>query len=248
MTHPRDHTAALREAFEAHYVQHFNTASGRNDMTMADIEKMRGPHGDYRECAYIHGAWFGWRAHSLSQPQQPADSMVAVARRNLRAYLGKASFATNVDRHAALTCLDVLEEAIAHPAEQQECKPPAKAEGSGEPVDQAKWDAAFEVVSAYLRGRQMGADIGQVAALCDVVAFAAEQQEGGDAAMLDWLKNESCDLRCIDMPTGAGDSDVHWVVIEHHMAAPHEREIGRSYTDDPRDAIRAAMTGGNGNG
>lgn len=61
-----------------------------------------------------------------------------------------------------------------------------------------------------------------------------------DAARLDWLQENSCDLRCIGAPTGGDDYDINWIVIEHHQATPHEREIGRSYTDDPRAAIDAA--------
>lgn len=49
-------------------------------------------------------------------PQQ-AGAMTAIASRNLRAYLIKASFASNVDREAALNCVSVLEEA-AQPAAQ----------------------------------------------------------------------------------------------------------------------------------
>ena len=85
----------------------------------------------------------------------------------------------------------------------------------------------------------------------DFCAALATQQEaqpqaesaGGDkedAELLDWLREECCDLRCISSPTGGDDYDVRWVVIQHHMAKPHEREIGESYTDEPRDAIRAA--------
>lgn len=69
------------------------------------------------------------------------------------------------------------------------------------------------------------------------------QQDADDSARLDWLRDNSCDLRCIDVPTGGDDSDVHWVVIEHHMAKPHEREIGRSFSDEPREAIDAARQG-----
>ncbi|UIY60039.1 hypothetical protein [Burkholderia cepacia] len=64
-----------------------------------------------------------------------------------------------------------------------------------------------------------------------------------DIARLNWLRDESCDLRCIDIPTGAGDSEVRWVVVQHHMSKPHEREIGRSHSEDPREAIDAARTG-----
>lgn len=65
-----------------------------------------------------------------------------------------------------------------------------------------------------------------------------------DTALLDFLRDNTCDLRCIDVPTGGDDSEVDWIVIEHHMAKPHEREIGRGYADDPRAAIRAAIAHG----
>lgn len=71
-------------------------------------------------------------------------------------------------------------------------------------------------------------------------AIAECAQDREDADLLDWLREETCDLRCINQPTGGDDYEVRWVVISHHMAKPHEREIGRSFTDDPRDAIRAA--------
>lgn len=68
----------------------------------------------------------------------------------------------------------------------------------------------------------------------------AAQVDALDAARLDWLRDNSCDLRCVDSATGQGDGDIHWIVIEHHMTAPVEREIGRAYRDDPRAAIDAA--------
>lgn len=74
----------------------------------------------------------------------------------------------------------------------------------------------------------------------------AAQGDALDAARLDWLRDNSCDLRCVDSATGQGDGDIHWIVIEHYMAAPVEREICRAYRDDPRaaiDAARAAQEG-----
>jgi hypothetical protein len=61
-----------------------------------------------------------------------------------------------------------------------------------------------------------------------------------DTERLNFLRDETLDLRCIDVPTGGDDADVRWIVIEHHMSKPHEREIARSFTDDPREAIDAA--------
>ena len=83
--------------------------------------------------------------------------------------------------------------------------------------------------------------VGKVSATPPAQAVQTE-----DTQLLNWLRDECCDLRCISVPTGGDDYDVRWVVIQHHMAEPREREIGESFTDDPRDAIRAARTRGNG--
>ena len=53
---------------------------------------------------------------------------------------------------------------------------------------------------------------------------------------------ENCwDLRCIDIPTGGGDSDIGWIVVEHNQAEPKERTIGRGKT--PAEAIEKALKG-----
>lgn len=62
-----------------------------------------------------------------------------------------------------------------------------------------------------------------------------------DTQRLDALRENSWDLRCLDVPTGQGDADIHWSVIEHHMSKPHEREVGYSHSDDPRAAIDNAL-------
>ncbi|WP_315129488.1 hypothetical protein [Comamonas antarctica] len=67
------------------------------------------------------------------------------------------------------------------------------------------------------------------------------QEDARDTEMLNILQSECWDLRCISVATGGDDAEVHWQVIEHHMAAPHEREVGRAFNDDPRAAIRAAI-------
>lgn len=70
--------------------------------------------------------------------------------------------------------------------------------------------------------------------------IATRQLLAEEKDRLDWLRENSCDLRCVDMPTRAGDADIHWVVIAHYEGKPNEREVGRAYTDDPRAAIDAA--------
>jgi hypothetical protein len=52
------------------------------------------------------------------------------------------------------------------------------------------------------------------------------------------ILEENCwDLRCIDIPTGGGDADIGWNVIEHHMASPKERIVGSGAS--PIEAIRS---------
>lgn len=62
-----------------------------------------------------------------------------------------------------------------------------------------------------------------------------------DAALLDFLRDESLDLMCFSMPTGGGDAYIGWRTVQHHMGAPHERVASEVYQDDPRAAIVAAM-------
>ena len=56
-----------------------------------------------------------------------------------------------------------------------------------------------------------------------------------DAERLEFIENGTFDLRCYN----DHDDDVYWNVIEHHMAAPIEREIGWGNT--ARQAIDAAI-------
>lgn len=44
----------------------------------------------------------------------------------------------------------------------------------------------------------------------------------------------------MDIPTGSGDADIGWHVVTHHMAEPHEREVGFGKT--PLEAIRDAQS------
>lgn len=66
----------------------------------------------------------------------------------------------------------------------------------------------------------------------DVLDESEFTQEQGQAAPgSGWLKvieNNCWDLRCTGEPTGGGDFDVVWHVIEHHMAEPKERTLSSS--------------------
>lgn len=70
-------------------------------------------------------------------------------------------------------------------------------------------------------------------------------QRTDDTKRLDALAENSWDLRCFDMPTGADDADIGWRVVEHHMAKPNERTVAEVFRDDPRQAIDAAIAAAN---
>lgn len=74
-----------------------------------------------------------------------------------------------------------------------------------------------------------------------VPALTDEAVERAQDSLLDALRENSWDLKCFSIPTGQGDADIGWHVVEHHMAKPHERVVAEVYVDDPAVAIRAAL-------
>lgn len=62
-----------------------------------------------------------------------------------------------------------------------------------------------------------------------------------DTELFERLKFESWDLRSVNVATGGDDYAIHWVVMEHHDLGEPDVEVGRSYGDDPREAIRDAI-------
>lgn len=73
-------------------------------------------------------------------------------------------------------------------------------------------------------------------------AEAENEQLRSDAKLLDAIQHESWDLRCFNIPTGGDDCDIGWSVIGHWQAEPHERVVAEVYVDDPRTAIRTALS------
>jgi hypothetical protein len=59
-----------------------------------------------------------------------------------------------------------------------------------------------------------------------------------DAERLDYTERECLTVRCVDIPTGAGDADVGYEVVSYHMAEPYARIVGAGPT--PRAAIDRA--------
>lgn len=50
------------------------------------------------------------------------------------------------------------------------------------------------------------------------------------ARALDWCERNCLDVRCMSEATGGDDYQEYWVIIEHYMDEPQEREIGRGGT------------------
>jgi len=57
--------------------------------------------------------------------------------------------------------------------------------------------------------------------------------------LLELLEEHCWDIRCIDLPTGGGDADVEWQIIEHHIAAPQERVI--AFGTSLKEALKQAI-------
>tara|TARA_R110000850_G_scaffold233967_1_gene358827 strand:- start:25725 stop:26108 length:384 start_codon:yes stop_codon:yes gene_type:complete len=64
-----------------------------------------------------------------------------------------------------------------------------------------------------------------------------------DTVRLDAIAANYWDLRCIPVPTGQGDADVDWEIVEHHEGKKGDVVIAQAYGDDPRVAIDRAIAG-----
>jgi hypothetical protein len=75
-----------------------------------------------------------------------------------------------------------------------------------------------------------------------VAYFAAiPERDKEDAKLFRAFEENYWDLRCISVPSGGGDADVGWEVIEHHCGTDPELVVGRSFDDDPRHAVHEAI-------
>jgi hypothetical protein len=95
---------------------------------------------------------------------------------------------------------------------------------------QRRWDAAMKVLND------------STTKMLSEALAATEGSDGDEKADSEWLdiiEGECWDLRCLDVATFGGDYEVEWIVIEHHQAAPRQRQIGRG--DSPVTALQDAV-------
>lgn len=102
-----------------------------------------------------------------------------------------------------------------------------------------QWADSF--TDAHLKERQTGDALVKETMQRALKAEAERDAALKDAERINALIENSWDLRCTDLPTGGGDSNIGWQVIGHYMQAPNERVIAEVFHDDPRAAIDAAI-------
>ena len=61
-----------------------------------------------------------------------------------------------------------------------------------------------------------------------------------DAERLDWISEEYAHLQPFGIPTGEGDYDTGWRVLQEHCCRPSPQTIAEVYSDSVRDVIDAA--------
>jgi hypothetical protein len=75
---------------------------------------------------------------------------------------------------------------------------------------------------------------------CGVAPSQAPSQHP-DTILLDFIASEYLDVSAFAMPTGAGDADVGWKLVQEHEGKKGRVEVACHYRDDLRGAIREAM-------
>ncbi|PVZ56545.1 hypothetical protein C9422_18655 [Pseudomonas sp. B1(2018)] len=58
----------VRQSFEQWFALRNLHVTG-NHLTLADMQMLRGPSGDYNKHAYMHGCWIGWQARDALKSQ-----------------------------------------------------------------------------------------------------------------------------------------------------------------------------------
>lgn len=106
----------------------------------------------------------------------------------------------------------------------------------------AKLRAANEAATSW--GAAVGARSEEIRDLERRLAVSASDGVQGSIPdgrqpALEIIEQNCWDLRCVSLPTGAGDADIGWEIVEHHMAPPKERIIGRG--NSPMKALNEAL-------
>lgn len=101
-----------------------------------------------------------------------------------------------------------------------------------------------EKARAIIQASELGDQYGSVDVVNELLVAniaKALDEAGKDSERLNALQENCWDLRCHDIPTGGGDADVGWTVVEHHIMKPFDRVIAESYRDDLREVIDQAI-------
>lgn len=139
----------------------------------------------------------------------------------------RAAVSAMAEREAAL----VAERDSLRKRSREMCQALVNAVGADGPCNAE--DAAAKLVS------ERDALVKEVEALREEVKALTPDRDRLNAVV-----DGSWGLRCFEIPTpGGDDADIGWRVIEHHIAAPHERVVAEVFYDSPRAAIDAARTG-----
>jgi hypothetical protein len=132
------------------------------------------------------------------------------------------------------------------PAAQPTVNPPEFQEVSWG-VDSVMRPCLGMAVSEYAF-RQWAQDVGVVLAApvaaqpaADGVAPVVVPSQHPDTILLDFIASEYLDVSAFAMPTGAGDADVGWKLVQEHEGKKGRVEVACHYRDDLRAAIREAM-------
>lgn len=101
-------------------------------------------------------------------------------------------------------------------------------------VNAIKWIQSLERELKFERAASFRDQVASLEAERDKLREEVERLRK-DGERLDWIESEIDDLRAVE----TGEDDYQWVVISHHMAKPHEREVGRG--NSARNAIDRAI-------
>jgi hypothetical protein len=108
------------------------------------------------------------------------------------------------------------------------------------PWDAASWKPKTRRENLIRAGALILAEIERLDRASGVLPVEAPSQHP-DTILLDFIAREYLDVSAFAMPTGAGDADVGWKLVQEHEGKNGRVEVTCHYRDDLRAAIREAM-------